>query len=179
MTEDAHIPIAFRCTDGNASDSRTHIENWNMLRALAGRADFLYVADSKKCSHENMDYIDRASGCLGYAQELWTFGPRSYWLSTPTSNQLRQEIRAFPNWGAERSPRSSAPTRCSHTGFSIPWSHAIRSSTQRYCRCRMFRRKWRFGARKTYLRRSWWRCTPTTRSQGFKPSRTSRPTFRR
>jgi len=62
MTEDAHIPIAFRCTDGNASDSRTHIETWNTLRALAGRADFLYVADSKLCSRENMDYIDRAGG---------------------------------------------------------------------------------------------------------------------
>jgi transposase len=62
MTEDAHIPIAFRCTDGNVSDSKTHIETWNTLRAVAGRADFLYVADSKLCSRENMDYIDRAGG---------------------------------------------------------------------------------------------------------------------
>ena len=62
MTEDAHIPIAFRCTDGNVSDSKTHIETWNTLRSLAGRADFLYVADSKLCSRENMDYIDRAGG---------------------------------------------------------------------------------------------------------------------
>lgn len=62
MTGDGHIPIAFRCTDGNVSDSRTHIETWNTLRAVAGRADFLYVADSKLCSRENMDYIDRAGG---------------------------------------------------------------------------------------------------------------------
>jgi transposase len=62
MTEDAHIPIAFRCSDGNVSDSRTHIETWNTLRALASRADFLYVADCKLCSRENMDYIDRAGG---------------------------------------------------------------------------------------------------------------------
>jgi transposase len=59
---DGSIPVAFRCTDGNASDSRTHIETWNALRAVAGRADFLYVADSKLCSRENMDYIDRAGG---------------------------------------------------------------------------------------------------------------------
>ena len=62
MTGDAHIPVAFRCTDGNVSDSRTHIETWNTLREVAGRADFLYVADSKLCSRENMDYIDRAGG---------------------------------------------------------------------------------------------------------------------
>jgi len=62
MAADGNVPVAFRCTDGNASDSRTHIETWNALRAVAGRADFLYVADSKLCSRENMDYIARAGG---------------------------------------------------------------------------------------------------------------------
>lgn len=62
MAADGNIPVAFRCRDGNASDSRTHIETWNTLRTVAGRADFLYVADSKLCSRENMDHIDRAGG---------------------------------------------------------------------------------------------------------------------
>jgi transposase len=62
MSSEGNIPVAFRCTDGNTSDSRTHIETWNTLRAVAGRSDFLYVADSKLCSRENMDYIDRAGG---------------------------------------------------------------------------------------------------------------------
>jgi transposase len=62
MSADGNIPVAFRCSDGNTSDSRTHIEMWNTLRAVAGRADFLYVADSKLCSRENMDHIDRAGG---------------------------------------------------------------------------------------------------------------------
>jgi len=62
MSADGNVPVAFRCTDGNASDSRSHIETWNTLRAVAGRSDFLYVADSKLCSRENMDHIDRAGG---------------------------------------------------------------------------------------------------------------------
>jgi len=62
MSADGNVPVTFRCTDGNASDSRTHIETWNALRTVAGRADFLYVADSKLCSRENMDYINRAGG---------------------------------------------------------------------------------------------------------------------
>ena len=62
MAADGNIPVAFRCSDGNTSDSRTHIETWHTLRAVAGRADFLYVADSKLCSRENMDHIDRAGG---------------------------------------------------------------------------------------------------------------------
>jgi transposase len=48
MTADGNIPVAFRCTNGNASDSRTHIETWNTLRAVAGRSNFLYVADSNQ-----------------------------------------------------------------------------------------------------------------------------------
>jgi hypothetical protein len=45
MSADGNIPVAFRCADGNASESRSHIETWNTLRAVAGRSDFLYVAD--------------------------------------------------------------------------------------------------------------------------------------
>ena len=43
---DGGVPVQFRLADGNTNDSSTHIETWNTLRALAGRADFLYVADS-------------------------------------------------------------------------------------------------------------------------------------
>lgn len=56
------VPVQFRVADGNTNDSITHIDTWNALRAVAGRADFLYVADSKLCSHDNMNYIDAAGG---------------------------------------------------------------------------------------------------------------------
>jgi transposase len=62
MSADGNIPVAFRCADGNASESRSHIETWNTLRAVAGRSDFLYVADSKLCSRQNMQEIERAGG---------------------------------------------------------------------------------------------------------------------
>lgn len=59
---DGGIPVQFRCADGNVSDARTHIEIWEGLCRVTGRRDFLYVADSKLCSGENMDYIDRRRG---------------------------------------------------------------------------------------------------------------------
>ena len=62
MSADGNVPVAFRGTDGNTSDSVTHVDTWNTLRAVAGRSDFLYVADSKLCSRQNMDHIDRAGG---------------------------------------------------------------------------------------------------------------------
>jgi transposase len=47
VAADGGVPVQFRCADGRMADSRTHIETCNALRAVAGRAIFLYVADSK------------------------------------------------------------------------------------------------------------------------------------
>jgi transposase len=59
---DGGVPVQFRCADGQTNDSQTHIETWEALRQVAGRPDFLYVADSKLCTRENMDHIDRQRG---------------------------------------------------------------------------------------------------------------------
>jgi transposase len=59
---DGGVPVQFRCADGNTNDATTHIETWQALRAVAGKADFLYVADSKLCTRENMDHIDQRGG---------------------------------------------------------------------------------------------------------------------
>ena len=61
---DGGVPVQFRCANGNTNDSITHIESWEALRQAAGRADFLYVADSKLCSYENMSHIDGQGGRL-------------------------------------------------------------------------------------------------------------------
>lgn len=50
LTIDAEggVPVGFRCADGNTNDSTTHIQTWESLCKVAGRADFLYVADSNQ-----------------------------------------------------------------------------------------------------------------------------------
>ena len=89
LTTDAEggVPVHFRCADGNTTDVRTHIDTWNTLRALAGRADFLYISDSKLCSFANMDHIDRAGG------RFVTVMPRS-----------RQEDAQFRRWIQTNTP---------------------------------------------------------------------------
>jgi transposase len=62
VAADGGVPVQFRVADGNTNDSVTHIDTWNALRAVAGRADFLYVGDSKLCSHDNMAHIDSVGG---------------------------------------------------------------------------------------------------------------------
>ena len=63
-SSDGGIPVLFRCAHGNANDANTHIATWEALRAAAGRDDFLYVADSKLCTFDNMMHIDRHGGRL-------------------------------------------------------------------------------------------------------------------
>jgi len=68
---DGGVPVQFRCDHGNTNDSITHIATWEALRAASGRNDFLYVADSKLCSFDNMTHI------AGQGGRLVTVIPRS------------------------------------------------------------------------------------------------------
>ncbi len=62
VTADGAVPLTHRLAAGNTNDDRTHIETWDELRTLTGRAGFLYVADSKLCTREQMEHIDREGG---------------------------------------------------------------------------------------------------------------------
>jgi transposase len=62
VSADGAVPIAYRTADGNTVDDVTHIPTWDELVRLVGRADFLYVADSKLCSAEAMGHIHRLGG---------------------------------------------------------------------------------------------------------------------
>jgi transposase len=60
-TRDGGVPVQFRSEAGNSNDARTHEESWEALCRVAGRTDFLYVADSKLCGADAMEHI-RARG---------------------------------------------------------------------------------------------------------------------
>ena len=86
-TADGGVPVQFRREDGNASDSLGHIQTWDTLRQITGRSDFLYVADSKLCSQDNMEHIDQHKG------RFVTVLPRS-----------RMEDAQFRKWVQTREP---------------------------------------------------------------------------
>jgi hypothetical protein len=62
VSSDGAVPLAHRVVSGNVTDDVTHLATWDDLCALVGRADFLYVADSKLCTRAAMDHIDGAGG---------------------------------------------------------------------------------------------------------------------
>jgi len=62
VAADGAVPVHVRVLDGNTEDSTTHIATWEMLCKLAGKRDFLYVADSKLCARETLAHIDQHHG---------------------------------------------------------------------------------------------------------------------
>ena len=62
ISADGAVPVHYRAMDGNINDSTTHVETWDTLCALAGKADFLYVADCKLCSRTTLAHIDKHGG---------------------------------------------------------------------------------------------------------------------
>jgi transposase len=122
------VPVSFRCADGNTSDSVTHIDTWNALREVAGRADFLYVADSKLCSRDNLKTIHTAGG------RFVTVLPRSRledgefrkWIQTNTPEWELVWDRPNPRYQDGPSDRWSVfvPELPSAEGWPVVWVHS-------------------------------------------------------
>ena len=112
VTADGTVPLAYRTEPGNTSDDPTHIPTWNRLVELLGRADFLYVADSKLCSRPALDHISSRGG------RFLTVLPRT-----------RREDGDFRSWVATHAPDwqevSRQPGRRRddppHLWWAFPW----------------------------------------------------------
>jgi transposase len=62
ISADGAVPLTYRMANGNVEDSTPHITTWERCRPIAGRSGFLYVADSKLCTRDNMDHIAANGG---------------------------------------------------------------------------------------------------------------------
>jgi len=62
VTSDGNVPVYFSSDSGNTVDDGTHIGTWDLLSELIGHADFLYVADCKLASVENLSHIATRGG---------------------------------------------------------------------------------------------------------------------
>lgn len=62
VTADGAVPLSHRIYSGNQTDDRLHPENHRRLQKLLGKADFIYVADCKLSTKENLEKISRWGG---------------------------------------------------------------------------------------------------------------------
>lgn len=59
---DGSVPLVHQVYPGNQTDDRLHLENHQRLRRLLQRADFIYVADCKLATEQNLDTIASVGG---------------------------------------------------------------------------------------------------------------------
>jgi len=62
VSGDGAVPVHYNAYDGNTNDDKTHIGIWNSLLKIVGNPKFIYVADCKLCSRENMRHITGEGG---------------------------------------------------------------------------------------------------------------------
>jgi transposase len=62
VTADGSVPLVHKIYPGNQTDDRLHLENHQRLRRLLSRADFIYVADCKLATQDN---LGRLAACGG------------------------------------------------------------------------------------------------------------------
>lgn len=72
ISADGAVPVHCKTYPGNRTDDTTHIETWTVLRDIAGRSDFLYVADCKLCTEKQLSFIVGNGGrCVTIIPKTW------------------------------------------------------------------------------------------------------------
>lgn len=84
VTADGAVPISYRIYDGNQTDDRLHPANHKTLQKLLQRSDFIYVADCKLATEENLQKISVWHGLFVSVM------PRTWKEDEPFRNRVRQ-----------------------------------------------------------------------------------------
>jgi len=62
VTDDGGVPVFFNSASGNVVDDQTHRQTWDTMKQLVGSSDFLYVADCKLATSQNMRHLHDRDG---------------------------------------------------------------------------------------------------------------------
>jgi transposase len=129
---DGAVPVYFQVASGNVVDDKTHIATWDLLCRLVGRPDFLYVADCKLASTENMAYVHQHQG------RFLTVLPR-----TRSEDRVFRDLLASGQvqWRHLHDKRNdkgeivdqysvSEPATLSAEGYRLVWYHSTRKAEQ-------------------------------------------------
>jgi len=126
VTSDGAVPLSHQIYSGNRTDDTVHRSNIDNLRQLLGQEGFIYVADSKLCTVNNLHHIAR------YGGKFVTVLPRTRREDKTFREKLRQtkvkwhHILTIPNKRCKDSPpdvfytSSEGPSQTKE-GYRIIW----------------------------------------------------------
>ena len=132
VARDGAVPLYFQVASGNVVDDKTHVATWDLLCRLVGRRNFLYVADCKLASTENMAYIHQHQG------RFLTVLPRTRaedkaFRELLSSGQVQwRHIHDKRNDDGEIVDQYSVsePVSLSAEGYRLVWYHSTRKAEQ-------------------------------------------------
>jgi transposase len=130
LSGDGGVPVHFRAASGNTTDDRTHVDTWKLLCEVAGRSDFLYVADSKLATAENMAYLHQHRG------RFITVLPRTRGEDKAFRQSLREGKVSWRTIHEKIDERKKVLDRFSTTnepttsaeGYRLLWYHSTRKA---------------------------------------------------
>ncbi len=133
-TPDGAVPVWHEVYSGNRSDDTVHRSTVDALRAIVGRAEFIYVADSKLCTADNLRHI------AAYGGQFVTVMPRTWKEDQQFRAQLRaQGIRWHPILRVRNHRRKDGPpdifASCAGTyttadGYRIIWVRSAQKAAE-------------------------------------------------
>ena len=132
VTADGGVPLHFRAASGNVVDDQTHRDTWDLLCQLTGRRDFLYVADCKLATSDNMAYLHQRQG------RFVTVLPRTRSEDAAFRDLVRQGLVSWRSLWTKTNDEQEVldhfslgepPTQTAE-GYRLLWYHSRRKAEQ-------------------------------------------------
>jgi transposase len=114
VSADGAVPVHCKIYDGNVTDDQVHIETWDFLCQVIGHTDFLYVADCKLCTRDNMGHI------AGRRGRFLTVLPRTRAEDGWFRGYLQEQVPAWHEVRREPNPRRQAGPDIVYDGVEAP-----------------------------------------------------------
>jgi transposase len=132
VTADGGVPLHFRAQSGNVTDDTTHRDTWELLCGLTGRRDFLYVADSKLATRENMAYIHHHQGRFATVLPRTRSEDAAFRRSIALGQVTWQPLWEKTDEEGEVIDRYAISTQPATTaeGYRLVWYHSQRKAQQ-------------------------------------------------
>jgi transposase len=130
VSQDGGVPVYFQARSGNTADDQTHRATWDLLCTLAGRRDFLYVADCKLATAENMAHVHQHGGRFLTLIPRTRSEDRSFRESLsrgqvrwrPISEKRDEDGEIHDQFSVSEEPALSAE------GYRLVWYHSTRKA---------------------------------------------------
>lgn len=128
LSADGAVPIHYTTYPGNRTDDTTHIDTWRVIRDIAGKPDFLYVADCKVCTAKQLSFMVRHGGRVVTLLPATWKEVKTFKASLRAHQKAKQRILRRPIPNAEHAYETfycfTGRYRTHQAGYALHWIYS-------------------------------------------------------